>query len=80
MRKFKDDRLQCLYLMMLYNPPTRFIQHKQKEYRRTGSSMYFPFWYGYDGLKCREPKNSISYVVYCAGVDYKKLNGKDYPK
>lgn len=79
MRNFKNRIMMCLYLISLFNPPTR-LSWNGKQYRKTGSSLYFPFWQGYDNPNiCHHQKDSPAYAVWCAGVDYKKLGGKNYP-
>lgn len=82
MRTFKDNKLDSLYRYLLFNPPTVYVQHKGRSYRKTGAGMFFPFWIGYDNPTGNTPfvHGSTAYASWASGVDYRKLGGKDYPK
>lgn len=82
MRHFSDKMLDELYRALLFNPPTRFVEHKGLSYRKTGSGIYFPFWVGYDRFdkSCPYEAGTKAYASWAAGVDYRKLGGRDYPK
>jgi hypothetical protein len=81
MRHFRDDGMNFVYRTFLFNPPTRFVAHKGHCYRNTGYGRANAFWIGFD-FPDRDGfhKKSVSYAAWAAGVDYRKLGGRDYPR
>lgn len=63
--RYRDRGLQQQFGRQVRNPPTQVIDGKL--YRRTGASIYFPFWHGYDGVGHRYTRTSPADVAYMAG-------------
>ena len=82
MRHFRHPQLQLRYRSLLFSPPTRYCEHKGREYRTTSRGMSFPFWVGFDhpDEPCPYIKGSPTHASWAAGVDYRRLGGRDYPK
>lgn len=73
-KRYRDKLHQKQFALQVNNPPTRMIRGEL--YRKTGSSVYYPFWHGFDGIGGKIGNGSQYDVAYAAGKYRKELEEK----
>lgn len=69
--RYRDKLHQRQFALQVNNPPTRIIRGEL--YRKTGSSVYYPFWHGFDGIGSKIGNGSQYDVAYAAGKYRREL-------
>lgn len=72
--RYKDKLHQKQFALQVNNPPTRVIMGNL--YRKTGSSVYYPFWHGFDGIGGKIGNGSQYDVAYAAGKYRRELEDR----
>jgi hypothetical protein len=72
--RYKDKLHQKQFALQVNNPPTRIIQGEL--YRKTGSSVYYPFWHGFDGIGGKIGNGCAYDVSYAAGKYRRELEDR----
>lgn len=74
-KRYRDKLHQKQFALQVRNPPTRMIGSEL--YRKTGSSVYYPFWHGFDGISGKIGNGSQYDVAYAAGKFRRELEDRD---
>lgn len=71
-KRYKDPKQRWHFAEFVLNPPT-FVAHNGQLCRRLGSSIYYPFWRGYDRTAYRSIPTSAASVSQAAGKFRREL-------